>query len=368
MFISMLGMGIISPFMPIYADKLGASPLEIGLIQAGFSISNFVMLPFVGRLSDRIGRKFFLCVGLILLALASLGFIWATNPTQLILIRLFQGLGASAHMPIAQAYLGDITPEGSEGKWMGYFNAVLFAGIGGGPLVGGVLNEVFNVDTTFLVMAALNAGGLIATLIFLQEFPRKPIPHEHSSIIAPLRSPVIRGVFAYRMTVGFGVSTLMTFIPLFANLRLGLGTSLIGLLLATRMPISLTQSLTGRLAERYDRRWLVITSGAITMIFSALIPASIGFWALLALYALVTFGNAVGMPAATAYIVEEGRTYGMGSCMTTFTMAAQAGNAIGPVMLGAVANFLGLDSAFYSAAFFMLLGTLIFLGLVRKPS
>ncbi len=144
MFISMLGMGIVTPFLPIYADQLGASPLEIGLVQAGFSISNMFSLPFVGRLSDRIGRKVFLSAGLAILMLASFGFIWARNPAQLILMRLFQGLGASAHLPIAQAYLGDITPEGGEGKWMGYFNAILFGGIGMGPLVGGVLNGRFS--------------------------------------------------------------------------------------------------------------------------------------------------------------------------------------------------------------------------------
>jgi DHA1 family multidrug resistance protein-like MFS transporter len=365
MFISMLGMGIVTPFLPIYADQLGASPLEIGLVQASFSISNMLSLPFVGRLSDRFGRKVFLCVGLTILALASLGFIWASSPALLILMRLFQGLGASAHLPIAQAYLGDITPEGGEGKWMGNFNTVLFSGIGAGPLVGGVLNDLFNINTTFLVMAGLNLAGLIVTLILLREVTRKTAPREQSSIIAPMRSRTVRGVFAYRMTIGFGTSTFMAFIPLFADLRLGLSASLIGLLLAVRMPVSLTQSYTGRLADRHDRRVLVVVGGIITLIFSALLPASTGFWALLAIYALISFGNALGMPAATAYVVEEGRTYGMGAAMTTFTMAAQVGNAVGPVMLGGVANFLGLESVFYAAAFFMLLGTIIFLWLVR---
>jgi MFS transporter, DHA1 family, multidrug resistance protein len=368
MFISMLGMGIVTPFLPIYADQLGASPLEVGLVQAGFSISNMFSLPFVGRFSDRLGRKVFLCIGLTILMLASLGFIWAKNPTQLIFMRLFQGLGASAHLPIAQAYLGDITPEGGEGRWMGYFNAILFSGIGMGPLVGGVLTDVFNMNTTFLVMAAFNLGGLIATLILLREVPRRPVPREHTSIIAPLRSRVMRGVFAYRMTVGFGTSTFMAFMPLFADLRLGLSASLIGLLLAVRMPVSLMQSYTGRLADRHDRRVLVVTSGVITMIFSALVPAAGGFLMLLAIYAMVSIGVAIGMPAANAYVVEEGRIYGMGACMTTFMMAMQIGNGVGPVMLGSVANFLGLESTFYAAAAFMLLGTLIFIWLVKKPA
>ena len=132
----MLGMGIVTPFIPIYANTLGASSLEIGLIQSAFSITGIGTLLFVGRLSDRFGRKIFLSGGLSILTLSSLGLMRSNSPIDLILWRFVQGLGASAHLPIAQSYLGDITPEGSEGKWMGHFNAVLFAGMGAGPLVG----------------------------------------------------------------------------------------------------------------------------------------------------------------------------------------------------------------------------------------
>jgi DHA1 family multidrug resistance protein-like MFS transporter len=369
MFISMLGMGIVTPLLPVYADQLGASPLEIGLIQAGFSIANMASLPFVGRLSDRYGRKVFLCVGLAVLALASLVFIWAKNPGQLILARAFQGLGASAHLPIAQAYLGDITPEGDEGKWMGYFNAVLFSGVGMGPLVGGGLADVFNIDTTFLVMAGLNLAGLFATLVLLREVPRKAAPAAYSSIIAPLKSRVMRGVFAYRMTIGFGTSSFMAFVPLFGDLKLGLSAFLIGLVLAMRTPVSLVQSYTGRLADLYDRRVLVVVGGIVTATFSALLPVAGGFWSLLVIYVFVTIGVALGTPAANAYVVEEGRTYGMGACMTVFMFAMQTGNGAGPVMLGAAANYLGLESAFYGAAIFMILGTLIFFWLIaRRPA
>jgi DHA1 family multidrug resistance protein-like MFS transporter len=366
MFVSMLGMGIIAPLLPIYADQLGASPFEIGLIQAGFAMSNFVSLPFMGRLSDRYGRKIFLCAGLTILSLSSFGFIWARNPGQLFVMRLLQGLGASAHLPISQAYLGDITPEGDEGKWMGYFNAVLFSGIGTGPLVGGVLNDVFNINITFLVMGLLNLAAMIITLILLKEGRRKVAPPEHSSMIAPLKSRIMRGVFAYRMTIGIGTSTFMAFIPLFADLKLGLSTSLIGLLLAVRTPVSLTQSYFGNLADRHDRRTLIAISSVIAMIFTALVPVATGFWSLLIIYALLTFGVSMGMPALTAYVVDEGRTYGMGACMTTLTMSMQVGNGLGPIMLGGVANFLGLPAAFYSAGGFLLLGMFIFLWLVRS--
>jgi DHA1 family multidrug resistance protein-like MFS transporter len=367
MFVSMLGMGIVTPFLPIYADQLGASALEVGMVQAAFSISGLTTLLVVGRMSDRFGRKKFLLMGLAVMTLASVAFIWARNPLQLIIIRLFQGLGASAHLPIAQAYLGDITPEGNEGKWMGYFNAVLFGGIGMGPLVGGVLADVFSITTTFLVMAIANFIGLVATLIFLPEVPRRVTPREHSSLLSPLKSQVMRGVIAYRITAGFGTSSLMAFLPLFADIKLGLSTSLIGILLATRTPVSLLQSFTGRLADRHSRRMMVVVGAGIAMIAMALLPSVGHFWPLLFTYMFIALGQAVSMPASNAYVVEVGRTYGMGACMTMFMMAMQIGNGVGPIALGGLADIFGLASTFYSASVLTLLGLLVFLWFIRKP-
>jgi len=360
MFVSMLGMGIVSPFLPIYANTLGATTLEVGLVQSAFSITGIGTLLFVGRLSDRFGRKSFLSGGLIILTLSSVGLMFASDPLHLILWRFIQGLGASAHLPIAQAYLGDITPEGNEGKWMGYFNAVLFAGMGTGPLVGGFIADAFSIRASFLVMAVLNTLGLIATLVYLKEMPRKTAARGYTSYAAPLKSRIMRGVFVYRMTAGLSTSCLMAFTPLFADLRIGLSTSLIGIMLASRTPVSIVQSYTGRLADRWDRRAMVVWGGIVSIAATALLPLTGGFWTLLVAYISVTLGQAIGIPAANAYVVQEGRTFGMGACMTLFMMAMQIGAGIGPVVLGGIADRIGLDSVFYAAAMTMTAGIIYF--------
>lgn len=368
MFISMMGMGIVSPFLPIYANTLGASSLQVGLVQAAFNITGIGTLLFVGRLSDRFGRKSFLSAGLGILAVASVGLMFSRDIVHLIAWRLVQGLGASAHLPIAQAYLGDITPEGNEGKWMGYFNAVLFAGMGAGPLIGGVITDAFSIRAAFLFMAVLNILGLVATLVFLKEMPRKAATHGHTSYTAPLKSRTMRGVLWYRMTTGIGTASLMAFMPLFAGLRIGLSASLIGILLAARSPLSILQSYTGRLADKWDRRSMVIWGGIGSAVTIALIPAASGFWPLLVVYISVTIGQAFGIPAANAYVVHEGRTYGMGASMTMFMMAMQTGNGIGPIFLGRIADDLGLESVFYTAALCTALGVALFAWMVRGSS
>ncbi len=365
MFISMLGMGIVSPFLPIYANTLGASSLQVGLVQAAFNITGVGTLLFIGRLSDRLGRKSFLMGGLSILAIASAGLMYADTIVQLIAWRFVQGLGASAHLPIAQAYMGDITPEGDEGKWMGLFNAVLFAGMGAGPLIGGVVADALGIKTTFLIMAILNVLGLIATLIFLKEPPRKAATGEHTSYIAPLKSRVLQGVLSYRLTTGIGTSSLMAFMPLFADLKIGLSASLIGILMAARTPISILQSYTGRLADKWNRRTMVLWGGIASTVAVALLPLAGGFWTLLGVYLAVTLGQTYGIPPANAYAVHEGRTYGMGASMTMFMLAMQIGNGFGPIILGSLADRLGLESVFYAAAVFMAAGLFLFAGRVQ---
>ncbi len=359
MFISMMGMGLVTPFLPIYANTMGASGMEVGLIQAAFSITGIGTLLFVGRLSDRYGRKSFLSGGLTILAIASFGLLYATRPLHLILWRFFQGLGASAHLPIAQAYLGDITPTGREGRWMGYFNSVLFAGLGAGPLLGGVITDLFSMKASFLVMAFLNILGLIATLLFLKEMPRKTAAREHASYLAPLKSRIMRGIFTYRTTAGLGTASLMAFVPLFADLKLGLSASLIGIVLAARTPASIIQSYTGRLADRWNRRRMIFWGGIATVIATVLMPSTEGFWTLLLVHIFIILGQSFGIPAANAFVVSEGRTYGMGASMTTFMLAMQIGNGIGPVVLGGISDRLGLNSVFYSAAVVMASGVFL---------
>jgi len=178
----------------------------------------------------------------------------------------------------------------------------------------------------------------------------------------------MQGVLGQRLTTGIGTSTLMAFIPLFADLRIGLSTSLIGILLAARTPVSFLQSYTGRLADKWDRRSMVIWGGIASVVAVALLPLTGGFWSLLIAYLSVTLGQAIGIPASNAYVVHEGRTYGMGACMTMFMMAMHVGNSIGPVALGGVADWFGIGSAFYSAGICMAAGVALFAWLIGATS
>lgn len=223
-----------------------------------------------------------------------------------------------------------------------------------------------------VVMAGLCLTGLVATLIFLPEVAKRVVAKEPGSVFDGLsglrKSRIMKGVFAFRIAIGFSMACTMTFLPLFGNQNLGLSVSLIGLLIASRTPIALFQSYTGTLADRYSRRGLIIAGSVVAIAFIALMPLSGSFWMLLAIYAMMAIGVAFAIPTATAYVVEEGRVFGMGASMALFMMAMQIGNGVGPVLLGGIVDVMGIESAFYSAAIILALGIVVFLWFSRGYS
>lgn len=229
-FSSMLGVGIIFPLLPLYAENLGATGIWLGIIFSSFSISRTIFMPIIGRLSDRSGRKLFLCAGLLIYSIISLGYIWADNVSQLILVRLIQGSAAGMIIPIAQAYVGDISPEGEEGStWMGYFNAAFFTGFGFGPLLGGVLTDYFGMTVAFSSMGGLNLLAFLIAVLFLPEIKYGEMAtNPHASFREMTTSGVIKGLFSFRLAFSLGRGTFVTFLPILAGIYIGLPPSLIG--------------------------------------------------------------------------------------------------------------------------------------------
>jgi len=114
-FSAMLGLGIIAPLLPAYAKGLGATGLWLGIIFAGFSFSRVVFMPIIGRISDKRGRKKFICSGLLLYSLISLLYPLAKGVYSLTVIRLIHGFASSLVVPIAMAYVGETVDKGKEG-------------------------------------------------------------------------------------------------------------------------------------------------------------------------------------------------------------------------------------------------------------
>ncbi|MFC1871099.1 MFS transporter [Chloroflexota bacterium] len=369
MFSSILGNGIITPILPLYVQSMGATGFWLGVIMASFGATSIASTPIFGRLSDRKGRKLFLCAGLLSYAIISLGYIGASDVLTLTLVRALQGAASGMIIPIALAYIGDISPKREEGKWMGYANAAFFSGFGFGPLMGGILTEHFGMTVTFSLMAVLNLFAFLVALIFLPDVKSRQLRKEtyNLSFREMNKSKMVQGIFTFRLTQSVGRAASMTFLPIFAATYIGLSLTLIGIIISVRVLLmSALIPIGGRIADRFNRQRLVIGGSLFFFLAIVLIPLASGFRDLFLLSALMACGGALSIPAASALTVDEGRKFGMGSMMAMLTVGMNIGMALGPVISGSIVDLTGINSAFYFGGAAVITGAGLFMWFTGK--
>ncbi len=361
-FLAMLGVGIISPLLPLYAKKLGAGGFAIGLIFGLFSLSRSVVMPFYGRLSDLVGRKVFIVAGLAAYALTSLGYVYAQGVVSLSLVRLFHGLASAAILPIVMAFVGDITPRGAEGRSMGLFSTAFFAGFGAGPIIGGVISDHFGIGAAFYTMGGLVLLGLLFVLFFVREPEKKAEVTKRYPFREIYSSPVLRSIFIYRFVGAIGRSSVFAFLPIFAVSRLSLSASSIGLVLsAVILTTSVLQTPFGMLGDRMSKSSLIIGAGILSALSLAIIPLSGSLGLLVGIICVQGLSGAMAVPSLTALAVGEGRKIGMGSVMGVFSFAMSVGQFLGPLIAGLMMDMGSEDAPFTFAGGAVLVGTVLFI-------
>lgn len=270
--------------------------------------------------------------------------------------------------PIAMSYVGDLSPEGKEGTWMGYFSATVFIALGVGPLLGGVLTENFGMTVTFATMSCLGFLSLLLTVLLLPESKAKQVADKaRISFRAILSSGMIQGLFGYRMTLEAGWGAYIGFISILAGVNLGLSASQIGILLTANILLSsVMMMLFGRIADKVNKKGMIVVSGLVTAASLAAMPLAGGFWSLLALNIFAGIVGAAEYPPASALVITEGRRFGMGSTVAVMTMSTSLGMVIGPLMGGVILDAVDVNASFYSAGGIMVLGVVLFVCLTRR--
>ena len=177
----MLGYGMIIPILPFLITKLGANGREMGLLASVYAAMQLVCAPFWGTLSDRIGRKPVLLIGVLGYAITMFIFGLSTRFWMLFVARTFSGVLSSGAMPTTLAYLSDNLPEKERGGAMGQLNASLGLGIVLGPLLGGLLSTD-SLSLPFFVGAGLALLALFLVYFLLPEsHPTQTVPNTNQT-------------------------------------------------------------------------------------------------------------------------------------------------------------------------------------------
>ncbi len=370
-FAAVTGVGIVVPLLPVYAHDLGAGGLYIGLIFGSFSLSRTFFLPYFGRLSDKKGRKPLITGGLAAYALVSIAFIFSNSVETLIGIRFVQGISSAMMMPVILAYIGDITPEGNEGLTMGLFNMSMFFGLSLGPLAGGVINDNFGIDASFICMGLLASVGFFLCLFLLPSTKSEQItcrdkgPAEWKQL---LKDMDIAGLFLFRFAYTACIGIVWCFLPVFADSEFSLSSTSIGILVMLGVFISgLMHTPMGFMADRVSRKTMVIVGGLITgcAIFS--FEWADGFRDLFLSNFLFGVGGGIAMPALMAMAVLKGnKTKAMGTVMGIIAMAHSMGMLTGSLLAGLIMHAFQLRWAFSLGSLIMMLGVGLFFVCTHK--
>ncbi len=357
-----LGVGLVVPLLPVYADELGAGGFLIGLMFGSFSISRTLLLPVFGALSDRHGRKPFLVTGLFFYFVLSLLFACVENVFLFVLIRLGQGVGSAMILPVAQAYIGDITPLNREGRIMGLFNISLFAGLAVGPLLGGMVKDAYGIEASFISMGAFSLLGCVLCLVLLPSERdasgvRRSVPSVPYRLL--LRDPTVAALSLFRFSFTTCVGVIWAFLPLWAGTRAGLGSSAIGVVVSLNVAMGgILMAPMGILADRVPKRALLVIGGLVAAGSVYYLSLAHSFWTLFIGNALFGAASGTALPAVMAIAVTTGRrTRAMGSLMGLLATAHSGGMLFGALLSGVLLDWSSFERIFQAGAVVMIMGT-----------
>lgn len=372
-FIDLVGFGIVLPLLPFYAQTFGATALLVGLLSTSFSLMQFWFAPLWGRLSDRVGRRPIILLGLLGSCVSYLVFGFANSLLVLFLSRILAGI-AGANISTAQAYIADSTPTEGRAKGMGLIGAAYGLGFIFGPAIGGILSQ-FGYGVPAFFASGLALCNCVAAYFLLPESlnPRSPTFTSRrglnfAGIQRGLRHPELRIFLGCFFVSTFAFANLEATFALMTQKRFGLDARHNGYLFAyIGVLITIMQGvLIGRLVRKFGERRLVVI-GLFSMIFGlGLLPFSPSLRYLLLTLVVLTFGNGVTNPSITSLISQITGAEDQGGMLGVTQSLASLARILGPAWGGFTFDRLGFQYPYVTGSIFMALAFAMSLVAVRR--
>ncbi len=350
-FTDLIGFGIVIPLLPLYAEKMNPSPLQFGLLMAAFSLMQLFFAPILGRFSDRVGRRPVLLVSLAGAVAGYLLFAFADSFLLLLLSRIVAGI-AGANIATAQAVIADVTAPEQRARGMGLVGAAFGLGFIAGPALAGVLVRL-SPAAPGIAAAAFSAAAMAMTVLRLKEtLPperRHTAPRSRRGIAALIhawRDPALGPLLAISLTVVAGFSAFEVTFAQLVYRRFGLHAGNIAFLFAYVgvLAAGMQGLLVGRLSRRLGERRLLLAGLAATSLGLVLVASQHSLPALVAVLPVLTFGQAMVMPALTTLVSHAAPAQQQGETLGAYQGAASLARVIGPVAGQLALGHLGLGA------------------------
>ena len=263
------------PVVPLFARRLGATTVEVGIISAGFMLAAAALSLPLGLMSDRLGRKRLILAGMGISALTSLLLPFASAPWHVGSIFLFAGVGLACFSPAMMSHVGDCVPRQFLGRAYGWYTSALYLGMALGPGIGGAVAS-WGFRLAFFVSAAITGAG---ALLGAARLPSSRPPSSTAAAVGTLsadfreivRAPVVLACWMATFFSTFAWGSLFAFFPLYARDQ-GVSVAHTGLIFTVqaaanalvRIPVGQLQDRTG------NRRPYILWGNVLFGLFIAL--------------------------------------------------------------------------------------------------
>ncbi len=358
-FIDLVGFGLVIPLLPFYAERFAASPLQMTLLFAIYSLMSMITAPLWGRLSDRVGRRPVLMASMAAAALAYLWLAFATGLWMLFAARAFAG-ACAGNIAAAQAYIADVTAPEQRAKGMGMIGAAFGLGFIIGPVLGGVIagNDLATADlaTPGLIAAGLSFAAFLGVILLLPEsLPAGRAPGSRSRIGAArgaLAQPALARLITVFFLVILAFSGMETTFAWWAIAQFGWGPRPIGFVFFyVGLLSALMQGvLIGPLTRRFGEERLMLAGLVLIALGLLVLPFARELAALIVALTALALGMGAMQPSLNSLISRRAGADEQGEIMGVAQSVGSLSRVLGPIIAGSLFAEIGRGSPFLLGA------------------
>ena len=345
--VDVLGLTLVIPLLPFYAEKYGASPSVVGLLVSAYAACQLISGPLLGALSDRFGRRPILIfsqigtfAGFIILARASA--LW-----MIFLSRIIDG-STAGNLSVAQATIADVTPPEDRAKSFGIIGMAFGFGFLIGPALSGFLAHYGYVYPVYLA-AALSFTSILGTSFVLKEPERHAPPGEERKLglfqfgayAKDFRNPKIASTLYQFLVFFMGFSMFIAGIALFAERRFTwdgrpFGPREVGYLFAYSglLGIFIQGGILARLVKKVGEEKVVLFAFSSAIIGYGLLGFAHSISVLLIAATFSAFGSGCLRPSLTALVSRQSGRHEQGRMMGLIQGLNSMSSIIGPILSG----------------------------------
>ena len=361
-----------SPVLPLFALYLGAGPEAIGFAVGISTVTGiFFKLP-AGALSDIIGRKKTMLIGLLFFAFMPFTYLLVTSYYPLLLIRFIHGLATAIYGPVSMAVVADIAGT-KKGEMLSWFSSITIIGnLLGAPLGGLILHHSAGAAdpslrefySAYLLSGITGMMSLVLSLGLLRDGKAVERGTSLSEAYARFVSGIKEVGSDKRVVItsamegmqNMAVGALEAFLPIYAVKVAGLNEFQAGILWGVQVVTTiLSKPVMGKTSDRYGRTALIVTGLLICAVSFGAIPMLTNFALLMIAAAFFGLGEAVVTSSGAALVADLCKEKHFGTAMGTFGTIFDIGHASGPILAGfLIARYDYLYAFWFMAALLVL--------------